>query len=424
MKILVVEDDAVGGQALKHLLASYHYAVDLAEDGETGLELIEVYDYDVILLDVLLPGMDGLSLCQLIRSSGVQTPILLLTGQGGASKQKAEALNAGADDYVSKPFDVEELIARIQALLRRGQVQNQPVLTWGKLAINPSTRQGTYGTRLLTLTPKQYAMLEMFLRNPNQVFSAQTILNRVWDSYETPGEEAVRVHIKELRRKLQEAGAPKNFIATVYRTGYRLNPMYSSEVATLEEDNLSIPQVAQLKAANEELRLALERLQTTEIELRQKNQVLAETQQQLAQDREQLANLNQTLELEVAERTASLAETTRKLQEQEQQWRALFEQALDAILITDNAGCYIDANPAACDLFGLSKSELLNTCVADFAGDDIDMQQFWQHFLQTGQMTGPFRVHRPDGTVRETEFAAVANFIPGRHLSILRARGG
>jgi len=121
MKILLVEDDPINGQALKRLFSTYAYAVDLAADSEVALGLVEAFDYDLMVLDLILPGLDGLSLCQKFRRQGVQTPILLLTGQGAAAKQKAEALNAGADDYVAKPFGTEELMARVQALLRRGK---------------------------------------------------------------------------------------------------------------------------------------------------------------------------------------------------------------------------------------------------------------------------------------------------------------
>jgi PAS domain S-box-containing protein len=424
MKILLVEDDPIGGQSLKHLLSSYSYAVDLAEDGEAGLDLADAFDYDLMVLDVILPGLDGLDLCQKLRQQGVQTPILLLTGQGGAAKQKAEALNAGADDYVAKPFDAEELIARVQALLRRGQVQGKPVLSWGKLSIDPSTRRGQYGAHQLTLTPKQYGLLEMFLRQPKQVFSSQAILNKVWDSAEAPGEEAVRVHIKELRRKLQEVGAPKDLIATVYRTGYRLNPIYSEAVADLPDEDISVAQVAELRAVNEELRRALERIQTTEIELRQRNETLAEAQRQLAEERQQIERLNQNLELQIAERTAALAEANRKLTFREQQWQALFDKAPDAILVADDEGRYLDANPAACQLFGTSKQELLQASIADFADPEVDVRQLWQEFLEADQMEGVFRVHRPDGTVREAEFSAIAHFVPGRHLSLLREKPG
>ena len=423
MKILLVEDDPIGGKTLKHLLSNYSYAVDLAEDGEAGLELVDAFDYDLMLLDVILPGLDGLSVCRRLRNQGVQTPILLLTGQGAGAKQKAEALNAGADDYVSKPFDNDELLARVQALMRRGQVQGPPVLTWGKLSLDPSTHRGRYGTHQLVLTPKQYGMLELFLRQPKQVFSSQAILNKVWDSAEAPGEEAVRVHIKELRRKLQDAGAPKDLIATVYRTGYRLNPIYAEE-ATDPKEQLSVAQVAELRAINDELRRALDRIQSTEVELRQKNETLAAAKRQLAEERQQLQSLNQSLELQVAERIASLAEANRKLRFSEQHWQALFDKAPDAMLVADDNGRYLDANPAACELFGLSKTKLLQKSIADFADPQVDVKHLWQEFLKADQMAGVFRVHRPDGTVREAEFSAIAHFVPGRHLSILRVKPG
>ncbi|MBE9079907.1 response regulator transcription factor [Romeria aff. gracilis LEGE 07310] len=158
MKILVVEDDFTVAQTLQHLLSSYHYAVDTAADGEAGLQLAEVYEYDLALLDVVLPRLDGIGLCQQLRTKGFQFPILLLTGQGG-SRQKAIALNAGADDYVVKPFDPEELMARVQALLRRGGPQTKPLLQWGKLAIDPSSRRVTYGDQLLAILSTQRSIL-------------------------------------------------------------------------------------------------------------------------------------------------------------------------------------------------------------------------------------------------------------------------
>jgi PAS domain S-box-containing protein len=420
MKILLVEDDPLGGQAIKHLLSNYSYAVDLASDGETGLEMVDAFDYDLVLLDLGLPGLDGLSLCQRLRQDGHKTPILLLTGQGGASRQKAEALNAGADDYVSKPFDAEELIARIQALLRRGQGQGQPVLTWGKLSIDPSSRRGLYGSHQLALTPKQYGMLEMFLRQPKQVFSAKVILNKVWDSSEAPGEEAVRVHIKELRRKLQDARAPKDLIDTVYRSGYRLNPIYSTEVANLDEANVSMAQIADLKTINEELRLALSRLQETETDLRQKNQTLVASQQHLTQEHRQLQRQSQTMELQIAELTATLAAANRTLQQQNQQWQVLFNRSREAITIADPAGHYVDANPAACELFGVAKPGLLGSSLADFAEPTVEAHRLWQDFLQAGEIARELELRRPDGTLRRVELVAMANFISGRHLCILQ----
>lgn len=335
MKILVVEDDPTVAQTLQHLLSSYHYAVDTAADGEVGLQMADAFDYDLMLLDILLPRLDGISLCQQLRASGSQIPILLLTGQGGGH-QKATALNIGADDYIVKPFDAEELIARVQALLRRGGPKNQPILAWGNLSIDPSRRQVIYDTHLISVTPKEYAILELFLRNNQTVFSASAILDHVWESAESPGEEAVRVHIKEIRQKLKAAGAPKDLIKTIHRVGYRLNPLYSSFLATQREQPLTPGQIAELKSVNGELRVALEQLRSTQAELHQKNQELAIAYQTLEQEQQQLQTARDQLEGRVAERTAKLAEADHQRQQQDHQWQALFEREQLITEITDS----------------------------------------------------------------------------------------
>lgn len=282
MKILVVEDDRAVAQALKHLLASCHYAVDIAGDGEEGLQMADDFEYALILLDVLLPSLDGIAVCQQLRKRELQTPILLLTGQDGGH-QKAIALNAGADDYVVKPFDAEELIARVQALLRRGGPRTQPILTWGQLSVNPSSCRVTYGTHLISTTPKEYAILELLLRNPQKIYSAKAILDQAWSSLDSPGEESVRGHIKELRKKLKDAGAPGELIKTVYRAGYQINPAYSSTLASQEDNQLTDSQIAELRAVNEELRQTVTTIQADHAELRQQHQTLLATNQQLQQ---------------------------------------------------------------------------------------------------------------------------------------------
>lgn len=223
MKILVVEDDELVGDILAHILTEQNYAVEIATDGQTGWGLVEAFDYDLILLDILLPKLDGISLCRKIRSAGVQTPILLLTGCSNGH-DKAIGLDAGADDYVVKPFDQEELVARIRALLRRGTTGTQPVLEWGNLQLDPSSCQVTYNDKVLALTPKEYALLELFLRNHRRVFSCSMILEHLWSYEEVPGEEAVRTHIKGLRQKLKAVGCPADLVETVYGIGYRLKP--------------------------------------------------------------------------------------------------------------------------------------------------------------------------------------------------------
>jgi DNA-binding response OmpR family regulator len=224
MKILVIEDDRLTSQAISAMLSNHRYAVEIANNGEAGWDLIESFEYDLILLDINLPRLDGIALCQRIRKKGLQIPVMLLTGHG-SSHEKAIGLDAGADDYMVKPFDEEELVARVRALLRRSELSAQPILIWGELRLDPSCCQATYNSELLTLTPKEYTLLELFLRNSKRVFSCGMILEHLWAFEEMPGEEAIRTHIKGLRQKLKKAGAPHDLIETVYGIGYRLRPI-------------------------------------------------------------------------------------------------------------------------------------------------------------------------------------------------------
>ncbi|PNJ95048.1 transcriptional regulator [Cylindrospermopsis raciborskii C04] len=228
MKILVVEDDELIAYTLTNFLTEQNYAVELANDGKTAWDLVETYEYDLILLDIVLPKLDGISLCKKIRSSGRRVPILLLTGRD-SSHDKAIGLDAGADDYVVKPCDEEELVARVRALLRRGGVNSQPVLEWRGLRLDPSSCEVTYQQDQLSLTPKEYALLELLMRNNRRVFSCGMILDHLWSYEDTPGEDAVRTHIKGLRMKLKAAGAPHDLVETVYGIGYRLKPQENDD---------------------------------------------------------------------------------------------------------------------------------------------------------------------------------------------------
>ncbi|MEG4962433.1 MULTISPECIES: response regulator [unclassified Microcoleus] len=235
MKILLVEDDTVTVSLLTQALNSHNYNVNAAADGETALQLVQAYDYDLIVLDVLIPKLDGISLCRKLRSSGCQMPILLLTALD-SSNDRVQGLEAGADDYVVKPFNLEELIARIRALLRRGKATlSSTNLTWEKLQVNPDTTEVTYAEKVLHLTPKEYNLLELFLRNPRRIFSRSAILDRIWSAGEFPQEEAVTAHIKGLRQKLKAAGMTVDLVETVYGLGYRLK--------SLQED-IESPKVA------------------------------------------------------------------------------------------------------------------------------------------------------------------------------------
>ncbi len=223
MKILIVEDDELVAQALSAVLTQQNYAVEVAYDGEAGWELVQAFDYDLIILDITLPKLDGISLCRKIRAGGWLILIMLVTGCN-SPHEKATGLDAGADDYVVKPFEEEELVARVRALLRRGQINLQPVLEWGNLRLDPISCEVDYDTKNLSLTPKEYSLLELFLRNSRRVFSCGMILEHLWSYEDIPSEEAVRTHIKGLRMKLKAAGAPGNLIETVYGIGYRLKP--------------------------------------------------------------------------------------------------------------------------------------------------------------------------------------------------------
>jgi DNA-binding response OmpR family regulator len=223
VRILLVEDDEIAAELLRKDLTHQHYFVDVASDGQAGWELADAFEYDLILLDFMLPKLDGLSLCRQLRAQGDLTPILLLTAYD-SSTEKVTGLDAGADDYVVKPYDFEELLARIRALLRRGNAHLSPVMTWGKLCLDPSSCKVTYNEQLLQLTSKEYALIELFLRNSQQIFSQSALLDHLWSFDEPPLENTVRAHIKSLRRKLERAGG-EDLIETVYGLGYRLRAL-------------------------------------------------------------------------------------------------------------------------------------------------------------------------------------------------------
>jgi DNA-binding response OmpR family regulator/HPt (histidine-containing phosphotransfer) domain-containing protein len=226
MKILLVEDDEFIIALLTRSLSAHHYVMDVVKDGEMGWTYGSGFEYDLIVLDVVLPKLDGLTLCQRFRAEGLTVPILLLTAQN-SSIAKVQGLNAGADDYVVKPFDPPELVARIQALLRRSSANPSPVLEWGALALNPSTCEVTYNAQPLLLTTKEYDLLELFLRDSHHVFGSDEILDRLWSSEEFPAEATVRSHMRRLRQKLQGLGAPQDFIGTIHGRGYYLKPIQS-----------------------------------------------------------------------------------------------------------------------------------------------------------------------------------------------------
>lgn len=224
MKILIVEDDERLSEAVAEDLSDQNYAVEVADNGLTGFELASTFHYDLILLDIMLPQLDGITICQRLRSQENTTPILMLTARD-TTTDKVVGLDAGADDYLVKPFELQELAARTRALLRRHQTNFSSALTWGPLKLDPNSCEVTYEESHLSLSPKEYRLLEMFLRSGRRVFSRTQILDHLWAFESCPEEHTVRAHIKGLRQKLKLAGAPPDFIETVYGLGYRLKEM-------------------------------------------------------------------------------------------------------------------------------------------------------------------------------------------------------
>ncbi|MEO0924614.1 MAG: response regulator [Cyanobacteria bacterium J06643_13] len=221
MRILLVDDDEQLMEVLASKLVEQRYAVDIANTGEMGWEFVLLFDFDLVVLDWMLPDIDGVELCQQIRSEGYTMPIMLLTARDRQT-DKVLGLDAGADDYVVKPFDFDELTARIRALLRREINVASPILEWGNLSLDPKAHEVYHQQQLLSLTPKEYGLIELFMRHPQQVFSPGAIINNLWAGEDPPGEEAVRTHIKGLRQKLRKVGMAKDTVKTVYGVGYRL----------------------------------------------------------------------------------------------------------------------------------------------------------------------------------------------------------
>ncbi|HEV3233318.1 MAG: two-component system response regulator RppA [Candidatus Dormiibacterota bacterium] len=221
MRLLIVEDERKLARLLQGLLEDENHAVDVAYDGDEGLDFVRAGDYDLIILDVLLPGVDGLEVCRRVRAMKVRTPILMLTARTSVDDRVA-GLDAGADDYLTKPFAFAELMARIRALSRRevpDSVGNR--LQVGELSLDVKTREVRMGERRIDLTPKEFALLEYFMRHPNQVLTGQQIADHVW-SYDFDGlTNRVAVYVSYLRRKL-ESNEDKAPIQTVHGVGYRL----------------------------------------------------------------------------------------------------------------------------------------------------------------------------------------------------------
>ncbi len=220
MRILIVEDDPDLSGFIQKGLREERYAVDRAQEGEEGLLMASTTSYDLIILDVMLPRLDGLTVCRRLRAAGDKTPILLLTARG-AVEDRVSGLNMGADDYLTKPFAFAELLARTRALIRRTGVDQTPRLTVADLEVDPVAHRVWRAGRDVTLTNKEYALLEYLLRNPNRVLTRTAIIEHVWDIHYDGMTNIVDVHIRALRAKVDRDFSPP-LIQTVRGVGYVL----------------------------------------------------------------------------------------------------------------------------------------------------------------------------------------------------------
>ena len=221
MRILVVEDEPVAANVLAKGLREHAYAVDIAADGRAALEQVGITDYDLVILDVLLPRINGLELCRRLRADAAAVPILMLTARGGLD-ERVEGLDAGADDYLSKPYHFPELLARVRALLRRGPAFEPSELSLDDLIVDTRARRVTRAGRVIQLTAKEYALLEYLMRRRPQVVGRADIAEHVWDDTFDPASNLIEVYIQRLRRKVDD-GQPLKLIQTRRGAGYTLS---------------------------------------------------------------------------------------------------------------------------------------------------------------------------------------------------------
>jgi two-component system OmpR family response regulator len=220
MRLLIVEDQTRMAELLQRSLRGEGIATDVARTGEDALWMAGSTPYDVIVLDVMLPGMDGFETCRLLRSDGVRSPVLMLTARDGISDRIA-GLDEGADDYLTKPFAIGELLARLRALARRGDVERPPILEVGSLRLDPATRRVWRRGQEVELPSKAFSLLELFMRNPDTVLSRYELLEGAWDNGYENRSNVISVHIRQIRERIDKPFGLDS-IETLRGIGYRM----------------------------------------------------------------------------------------------------------------------------------------------------------------------------------------------------------
>ena len=220
MRVLVVEDERKLGELLRRGLGEEGYAADLADRGEEALWMAQAVSYDAIVLDVMLPGADGFEICRRLRGNGVWSPVLMLTARD-AVDDRVSGLDAGADDYLAKPFAFEELLARLRALTRRAPAERPPVLEVGDLRLDPAAHKAWRGDQELVLSAKEFALLELFLRRPGLTLSRTQLLDGAWDMAFESRSNVIDVYVRYLREKIDRPFG-RDSIETIRGVGYRL----------------------------------------------------------------------------------------------------------------------------------------------------------------------------------------------------------
>ncbi len=221
MRVLLVEDDSATAQSIEMMLRSESYVCDTTDMGEDGLEIGKLYDYDIIVLDLMLPDIDGYEVLRRLRAARVQTPILILSGLSGLD-DKIKGLGVGADDYLTKPFDKRELIARIQAIVRRSKGHPDSIIQTGKLKVNLDARTVEVDGQPLHLTGKEYGILELLSLRKGTTLTKEMFLNHLYGGMDEPELKIIDVFVCKLRKKLSAATGGENYIETVWGRGYVL----------------------------------------------------------------------------------------------------------------------------------------------------------------------------------------------------------